>query len=80
MARMFNNNITTAMEKETETDVLISQVSAVREILLEVEAGFLNQDEVTFLSDRSITIISKSLLRIKELEEIKQEEVEDEDD
>jgi hypothetical protein len=50
MARVFNNNITTAMEKETETDVLISQVSAVREILLEVEAGFLTQDEVNFLS------------------------------
>jgi len=77
---MFNNNITSAMEKETETDVLISQVSAVREILLEVDVGFLNQDEVNFLSERSITIISKSLLRIKELEEIKTEEVEDEDD
>jgi hypothetical protein len=50
MARLFNTNITAAMEKETETDVLISQVSAVREILLEIGLGFLNQDEVNFLS------------------------------
>ena len=48
--------------------------------MLELGPGFLSQDEVTFLGERSITIIDKSLLRIVELEEIKQEEHEDEDD
>jgi len=42
--------------------------------------GFLSQSEVDFLGERSMTIIRKSLERIKELEEIKKEEVEDEDD
>jgi hypothetical protein len=42
--------------------------------------GFLSQQEVDFLGERSITIIDKSLSRIKELEELKTEEVEDEDE
>lgn len=80
MARAFNGNILEAMKEETETDVLISQTSAVKEILNEMGPNFLSQQEVDFLGDRSITIIKKSLERIKELEEIKQEEAEDEDD
>lgn len=80
MARAFNGNILDAMKEETETDVLISQTSAVKEILNEMGPGFLSQHEVDFLGDRSMTIIKKSLERIKELEEIKQEEAEDEDD
>jgi len=35
---------------------------------------------VDYLGERSIRIINKSLERIKELEEIKKEEVEDEDE
>jgi hypothetical protein len=42
--------------------------------------GFLSQSEIDFLGERSMTIIRKSLERIKELDEIKKEEVEDEDD
>lgn len=48
--------------------------------MLELGVGFLSQDEVTFLGERSITIIDKSLQRIDELDEIKKEEHEDEDD
>lgn len=80
MARVFNSNILDAMKEETETDVLISQTNAVKEILNEMGQGFLSQEEVDFLGERSITIINKSLQRIKELEELKREEVEDEDD
>jgi hypothetical protein len=80
MARAFNGNILDAMKEETETDVLISQTSAVKEILNEMGPDFLSQQEVDFLGDRAMTIIKKSLERIKELEEIKQEEAEDEDD
>lgn len=68
------------MSEETETEVLISQTNAVREIILEMGTNYLNQQEVDFLGERAIRIISKSLERIKELDDIKKEEVEDEDD
>ena len=42
--------------------------------------NFLTQDEVKFIGDKAIDIIEKSLERIKNLEEMKKEEVEDEDD
>lgn len=42
--------------------------------------GFLSQTEVDHLGQRAITIINKSIQRIKELDDIKKEEVEDEDD
>ena len=42
--------------------------------------NYLNQQEVDFLGERAIRIITKSLERIKELDDIKKEEVEDEDD
>ena len=68
------------MSEETETEVLISQTNAVREIILEMGTNYLNQQEVDFLGERAIRIITKSLERIKELDDIKKEEVEDEDD
>jgi hypothetical protein len=61
MARAFNSNILEAMKEETETDVLISQTNAIKEILNEMSQGFLSQPEVDFLGERSITIINKSL-------------------
>ena len=80
MARAFQTNILEAQSEETETDVLITQTNAIREIVLEMGSNFLSQQEVDYLGERSIRIINKSLERIKELEEIKQEEVEDEDE
>jgi hypothetical protein len=68
------------MKEETETDVLISQVSAVREIILEMGNDFLSAQEVQEIGDMSFRIIDKSLTRIDELDDIKKEEVEDEDD
>ena len=68
------------MSEETETEVLISQTNAVREIILEMGTNYLNQQEVDFLGERAIRIITKSLERINELDDIKKEEVEDEDD
>jgi hypothetical protein len=61
MARAFNSNILEAMKEETETDVLISQTNAIKEILNEMGQGFLSQPEIDFLGERSITIINKSL-------------------
>lgn len=42
--------------------------------------NFLTQDEVKFIGDKAIDIIEKSLERIKNLEDMKKEEAEDEDD
>ena len=80
MARAFQTNILEAQSEETETDVLITQTNAIREIVLEMGSNFLSQQEVDYLGERSIRIINKSLERIEELEEIKKEEVEDEDE
>jgi hypothetical protein len=80
MARAYNTNIFAAMKEETETDCLISQVAAVREIILEMGPNFLAQQEVDEIGEMSLRIIDKSLKRIEELDDIKNEEVEDEDD
>ena len=80
IAREYNKNIYDAMKEETETECLCSQVSALREIVLECGNGFYTQDEVKELGESALRIIDKSLGRIKELESIKDEEVEDEDD
>ena len=80
IAREYNKNIFDAMKEETETECLCSQVSALREIVLECGAGFLSNEEVQEPGTSGLRIIDKSLGRIKELESIKDEEVEDEDD
>lgn len=41
MAKTFNENIYKAMQSETETDALIAQVNAFKEIIDEVGNGFL---------------------------------------
>ena len=68
------------MKEETETDCLCSQVASLKEIVNECGPGLLSENEVGELGDYCIRIIKKSLERINELDEIKQEEPEDEDD
>jgi len=80
LARDYNANIYKAMKEETETECLCSQVSAMKEILLETGPGFLSEAEVQELGDSALRIIEKSLNRIKELDDMKEEEQEDEDD
>lgn len=46
----------------------------------EIGAGFLNQEQIQFLSNSLIEMITSSMHRIAENEKMKQEEVEDEDD
>lgn len=79
LARHFQANIDSAMKKETETDVLISQVYAMKDIMMHVEYPYLNQLEVQVIGDQCFNIIEKSLQRLVEIEEQKKEEVEDED-
>ena len=80
MGKAFNENLFTAMKTETETEVLISQVQAMKDCIEEIGPGFLNQEQISFLSNYLMEMITASLGRILENEKMKQEEVEDEDD
>jgi hypothetical protein len=80
VAREFNTNIYSSMKEETETDCLCQQVAALKEIIVECGNGFMSQEEVQELGDSGIRIINKSLDRIKELDQIKDETPEEEDE
>lgn len=80
MARSFNEGLIKAMKEESDAEVLINQVSALKDIISECGAGFLTQEEIAFLSTKSVGMIDKSLERIASLEKMKNEEVEDEDE
>ena len=79
LARHFQANIDKAMKKETETEVLISQVVAMKDIILELQHPYLSGEEVGVMGEQCLTIIEKSLKRIDEIEECKREAPEDED-
>lgn len=81
MGRLYLDSIWKAIQLETETDTMICQVQAVKEIIDEVGAGFLGQDIVDALSKQFIDMYHKSDERIKENNAMaKNEEPEDEDD
>jgi len=80
IAKLYNENLINAMKLETETEVIITQVQSLREIIDEAGEGLLNQDEVKFLSDKSVFMVEQSLERIDQNNKIKEEEAEDEDD
>lgn len=68
------------MKEETDCPCLTTQISALKDILNELGEYSLAQEDVTFLGDTSMKIIEKSLGRIDDLEKMKAEEAEDEDE
>jgi len=81
MSRIFLENLWRAINKETETDTLICQVQAAKEIIDEVGEGILNQDSVNALAKILIDIFNNSDSRIKENNELaKNTQAEDEDE
>lgn len=81
MGRVYLEHLWKAIETETETDTLICQVQAVKEIIDEVGTGFLNQETVDALTQKLVDMYHKSDERIKENNAMaKNEEAEDEDD
>jgi predicted transcriptional regulator len=81
MSRFFLENLWKAITKETETDTLICQVQAAKEIIDEVGEGILNQDSVNAIAKILIDIYNNSDNRIKENNELaKNETAEDEDE
>jgi len=46
MGKAFNENLFAAIKTETETEVMISQVQAMKDCIDEIGPGFLNQDQI----------------------------------
>ena len=83
MGRVYLDALWKAVQTETETDTMICQIQAVKEIVDEVGSGFLNQDAVNAISKQLIDMYHKSDERIKENNEMGQkggDGEEDEDD
>lgn len=80
LAKQFNENLYNAMTNETETDTLISQVAAFKDIIDEVGPGLMTPEEVAHIGEKSVSMVEKSLERIEENNKTQKEEPEDEDD
>jgi importin-5 len=81
MSKLFLESLWKAINKETETDTLICQVQAAKEIIDEVGGNLLTQETVDAFAKLLIDMYHKSDDRIKENNELaKNETVEDEDD
>ena len=66
LAKEFNENLYNAMANETETDTLISQVAAFKDIIDEVGPGLMTPEEVAHIGEKSVSMVDKSLERIEE--------------
>ena len=79
-AKGFNENLYKAMTNEIETDTLITQVQAFKEIIDECGPGLMDAAQVAHIGDKSISMVTKSLERVEENKKAEKEEPEDEDD
>jgi len=81
MGKVYLEAIWKAVQTETETDTLICQIQAIKEIIDEAGNGLLNQDTVDALYKQLVDMYHKSNQRINENNEMaKNEGQEDEDD
>jgi len=82
MAKKYSNNIIDAMESETETDCLICQAQALKEIIEEAGDNLLVAESVTQFHTKVWTFIESSENRISDNRKYEQENsnVEEEDD
>jgi hypothetical protein len=60
MAKQYSNNIIDAMETETETDCLIAQAQAVKEILEEAGPNLLQPESVDLFWKKVLEFIQQS--------------------
>ena len=82
MAKEFNTNLYNAMKQELDTETLTTQIQAFKDVIDEAGPGLMTQEEVKRIGDKSFDIINKSLERITQNMDTRDElEVkEDEDD
>ena len=64
MAKTFNTNLYNAMKEELDTDTLIVQVQAFKDVIDEAGVGLMSAEEVEHIGQKSIDIVTKSLERI----------------
>ena len=64
MAKTFNKNLYEAMQKEMDTDTLITQVQAFKDVIDEAGPGLMTAEEVAHIGEKSLDIVTKSLERI----------------
>lgn len=80
MSKQFNEAITKAIVQEWETEVKMSQIAAIKDIMDEAGPGLFNVEEVNTLSNSVIGLVDKSLERIEESKKEEKEVREDEDE
>jgi archaellum component FlaC len=66
MAKQYSNNIIEAMESETETDCLVEQAKAIKEIVEEAGENLLQPDSVDQFTGKILEFINQSSKRIVE--------------
>jgi hypothetical protein len=81
MGKTYLDALWKAVQNETETDTMICQVQAIKEVIDEVGAGFLTQETIDALYKQLVDMYYKSNQRINENNELaKNEDKDDEDD
>ena len=81
MAKEYNTNLYKAMQEELDTDTMITQMQAFKDVIDEAGPGLMTQEEVAHIADKSVDVVNKSLERIKQNNALPDEaEIEDEDD
>jgi len=80
MAKEYSNNIIEAMDSETETDCLINQAQALKEIVEEAGQNLLQADSVDQFSDKVFEFIKQSENRIQENNKYEKENMDGEEE
>lgn len=80
MAKQFSNNILDAMDTETETDCLICQAQALKEIVEEAGENLLQPASVDQFSDKVFAFIKQSENRIQENNKYEKENMDGEEE
>jgi len=80
MSKMFCNNIIEAMDTETETECLIAQSQAIKEILEEAGNNLLQQDSVDQFSAKIFEFLKQSENRIEDNNKYQKENMDGEEE
>lgn len=80
MAKAYSNNILDAMETETETECLIAQAQAIKEILEETGEGLLQENSVKMFSQKIFEFLQQSENREQDNQKYEKENMDGEEE
>ena len=80
MAKAYSNNILDAMETETETECLIAQAQAIKEILEETGEGLLQENSVKMFSQKIFDFLQQSENREQDNQKYEKENMDGEEE